>query len=73
MTIDGVWLVIYSYRKFASSSLTYSSVNVKSDQIPNVSSLKQLSSENNAFIIYGNYVYDLSTMNEWHPAGFQVI
>lgn len=73
MTIEIIFLLIYIKRKAYPTKLTYSDIKEETVSLKPVTSLKTLINSDNKLVIYGNNVYDISSMAEWHPAGLQLL
>lgn len=73
LILEIILLYFYIKRKAYPTHLIYSDLRDEAVSLKPVRSLKSLITSENKLVVYGNSVYDISSMTEWHPAGFQLL
>lgn len=73
LILEIILLYIYIKRKVYPTNLTYSDLREQAVSLKPVRNLKVLVNSENKLVVYGNNVYDISSMIEWHPAGFELL
>lgn len=73
LAIDIVTILLYLYVKFTREKLTNSETQPLRPDLPAINSLSTIIKPDSVLCAFKNYVYDLSALRTWHPAGFQII